>query len=233
MIRCHFCVSGWVDRALNLAGVPLTDLGRRRLIASLLSRPHLILTGASGIGKTRLARALAVSGVGGQKDRACHLQGHPWWAANTADVSHFVELQTDYSLSRLAQFTRAEPDGFTPAWAEMIPRSQVTRSHEKRTGANREGMAVCRKTVYVERMSPLEVELYFGIVARWLAHNTTDTEALPIRLIGTYDADVPLMLDEHTRRLVAQLHLGHCCESRIGGRDPRNGSLQNRLLTCL
>ncbi len=73
--QCHFCVSDWVDRAVELAGVRLADLVRRRLIALLLSRPHLILTGVPGIGKIRLARALAVSGVGGQEDRVCRLIG--------------------------------------------------------------------------------------------------------------------------------------------------------------
>ncbi len=103
--------------------MPLADLVRRRLIASLLSRPHLILSGVPGIGKMRLARALAVSGVGGLEDRVC-------------------------------------------------------------------------------------------------------------RLIGTYDADLPLALDGRTNQLVGQLHLGRRREYRLDQRDARNESPQNRLLTC-
>ena len=87
--RCAFCVTAWVDGARDEAGVRLTDLARRRLIAGLLARPHLILSGPAGAGKQRLAEALALSIAARRSSRVCLLQGHPWWAENTCDTSHY------------------------------------------------------------------------------------------------------------------------------------------------
>lgn len=58
---CPPCVAAWVDRASAAPGLKLTDLERRRLIAALLTRPHLILSGPAGAGKRRLASALALA----------------------------------------------------------------------------------------------------------------------------------------------------------------------------
>jgi hypothetical protein len=162
MIRCHFCITNWVDRAAGLAGVELADLARRRLIAGLLSRPHLILSGPPAIGKGQLARALALAGVDGQRDRICRLQGHPWWAAKTADVARFVELQTDFSLWRLAQFADSALNGGSEIWSALVHPSRSHAGLLRRAGqASREGTGVCSHVVCVERMSPVEIELYF------------------------------------------------------------------------
>lgn len=210
MIRCHFCITRWVERAVSLAGLELADLARRRLIAGLLSRPHLILSGAPAIGKRRLARALALAGVNGHRDRICRLQGHPWWAAETADVGRFVELQTDFSLWRLAQFADSALNGGSDIWSCLVHPSRSPGGALKGAGgSNEEGTGICSHVVCVERMSPTEIELYFGIVAKWLVRNGAgETGPLAIRLVGTYDSRVPPVLDKPTSRLVALVHLG-------------------------
>ena len=57
-------------------------------------------------------------------------------------------------------------------------------------------------------MSPVEIELYFGVIAKWLVQNEgPETGLLPIRLVGTYDSRVPAMLDKHSSQFVALVHL--------------------------
>jgi len=107
MKPCSSYAIAWVDRACTAADVGLTARERRRLIAALLVRRHLILSGPAGIGKCRLAYALALSFTQGRQSRVCLLQGHPWWAARTGDLGRFVELQTDFSVWRLAYFVES------------------------------------------------------------------------------------------------------------------------------
>jgi hypothetical protein len=223
MNRCHFCITRWVDRAVALAGVELADLARRRLIAGLLSRPHLILSGTPAIGKGQLARALALAGVDGKRDRICRLQGHPWWAAETADVGRFVELQTDFSLWRLAQFADSALNGGSEIWSSLAHPSRFPgRALKGAEEGNEGGTGICSHVVCVERMSPVEIELYFGIVAKWLTQKAAgETGPLSIRLVGTYDSRMPPVLDEPTSRLVALVHLGAAGER--GARRLRPG----------
>jgi len=209
MLRYPFYITNWVDRAVGLAGVELGDLERRRLIAGLLSRRHLILSGPTGIGKRQLARALALAGVDGQRDRICWLQGHPWWAENTSDAGRFVELQTGFSLWRLAQFAdsllNACPEIWLPLAHQSLSHMRLPKGPDQAFG---EGTGLCSHVVCVERMSPVEIELYFGVVAKWLLQNEAgETGLLPIRLVGTYDSRVPAMLDTHSSHLVALVHL--------------------------
>ena len=188
--RCPFCTTTWVDRACIMTGVQLTDLERRRLIAALLSRPHLVLSGPAGSGKHELAHALALSITDGRQNRICLLQGHPWWAARTNNVGFFVNLQTQLSAWQLAHFTQAVVNG-----KPLVSRFQA----QSDAGAH----VVC-----VERMSPVEIELYFRVVSEWLLRNTQGrARPVSIRLIGTYDNLAPPELEERILRVAASVHL--------------------------
>ena len=190
MYRCPSCVTTWVDRASAMAGIKLADLERRQLIAALLSRWHLILSGPAGIGKCQLAHALALSITQGQQNYVCLLQGHPWWAAGTGNISQFVELQTEFSVWRLAYFV------------EFALNSQRPLAGAQARGNHHEYVAC------VMRMGPAEIEFYFGVVSRWLLRNAWDgVGPAPIRLIGTYDSDKPPDLDAQILRTTALVHL--------------------------
>ena len=54
-------VAAWVDQACVVADVTLSGLERRRLIANLLAFQNLIICGPPGVGKCRLANALALA----------------------------------------------------------------------------------------------------------------------------------------------------------------------------
>lgn len=231
MLRCHFCVANWVDRAASLAEVKLTDLARRRLIASLLSRPHLILSGPTGIGKARLAPALALSGVDGQRDRMCRLQGHPWWAAGTGNVGRFVELHTDFSLWRLAQFANSVLNGGPRTRPPLQHQSGPHAGHPQETSqsAQEEG-GPCGYVVYIERMSPVEIELYFRVITEWLVQNGGERRGeVPLRLVGTYDSSTPAMLDERLSRLVALVQLGVAHGTDLRPAQAEDGTHRERL----
>lgn len=217
--RCTFCVTRWVDRALVTAGVQITELQRRRLIAALLSRRHLILSGPPGIGKGRLVRTLVLSGVDGEWDRVCWLQGHPWWAANTASVGRFVELQTDFSLWRLAHFTHSALNGER---ASLRHDTCACAALRRKCGCgsglvkvgSRDGRdagpayGVCAFVACVERVSPVEIELYFPVVAEWLLKNGRGASRLvPLRLVGTFDGSTPPDLDDRILRVTGLVHL--------------------------
>ncbi|MCL7453092.1 MAG: hypothetical protein M8467_08580, partial [Anaerolineae bacterium] len=99
---------------------------------------------------------------------------------------------------------------------------------------NGEGGGICHRVVCVERMSPVEIELYFEVVAQWLLQkHEGEARPLLIRLVGTYDTGVPPTLDEQVGRLVALVHL-----ERAGARDvrrqrPVEGLRENSLVTGL
>ncbi|MFQ6059088.1 MAG: hypothetical protein ACE5MB_09465 [Anaerolineae bacterium] len=173
-----------------MTGIRLTDLERRRLIAALLSHRHLILSGPAGIGKCQLAYALALSIAQGRQSRVCLLQGHPWWAARTGNIGHFVELQTEFSVWRLAYFMESALHGQRP-------------SARAQTEGDTDDYVAC-----VTRMSPAEVEFYFGVVSQWLLGSARDSVgSVPIRLIGTYDSSTPPDLDDQILRTTALVHL--------------------------
>jgi hypothetical protein len=220
--RCTFCVTQWVDLSLAAAKVQVTDLERRQLIATLLSRPHLILSGPPGVGKGQLVRTLALVGVEGERDRVCWLRGHPWWAANTASVGRFVELQTDLSLSRLAHFANSARDA-----EESSLRYGGTGSFK---AANRNGReagpmhGVCAFVACVERVSPVEIELYFRVVAEWLVTNGKGAKGassfVPLRLVGTYDGTTPPNLDDRILRVTGLVHLSGILDGASEGYSP-------------
>ncbi len=190
MQRIPFCTITWGDRACARTGVRRTHLERRRLIAALLSRQHLILSGRSGIGKRQLAHALALSIAGGRQDYVRLIQGHPWWAADTGDVARYVGLQTEFNMWRLADFL-----GFALNGRQPFSRSRVERD-------------VGDYVVCIERMSPVEIDSYFGMLAQWLLEGALDqTGPVSLRLIGTYDSDTPPDLDGRIRRVAALVHL--------------------------
>jgi hypothetical protein len=200
-LRYPACVRKWVDRAINESGVSLTPLERRRLIAALLSRRHLILSGPAGAGKRQLAYELALSVANGTKDRVCRLQGHPWWATGTGDVGFFVDLQTNFSAWQLANFAESILD-------ERLPAIQhVSRSNRgSQTRDNIGEYVVC-----VERLSRLEIELYYSVFATWMTKRAqAEARPVPIRLIGTYDSALPPDLDDHILDRTAVVHLTVC-----------------------
>ncbi len=190
MQHCPFCITAWVDRACAGAGLKLTDLERRRLIAAMLARRHLILSGHSGIGKRRLAHALALSIAGGREDYVCVIQGHPWWAAQTGNIARYVGLQTKFSTWRLADFI-----GFARHSAQLSPQVRAVRDSDDHV--------IC-----VERMSPIEIDFYFGGLSQWLLKDTPGQAVfVSLRLIGTYDSDTPPDLDDRILRVAALVHL--------------------------
>ena len=190
MQRFPYCTITWVDRACARTGVRMTHLERRRLIAALLSRQHLILSGRSGIGKRQLAHALALSIAGGRQDHVRQIQGHPWWAASTGNIARYVGLQTEFNTWRLTDFLSFALRGRQP-----LPRDQA----ERESG----GYVVC-----VERMSPIEIDFYFGALSWWLIKGVPDQVSnVSLRLIGTYDSDTSPGLDDRIGHIAALVHL--------------------------
>lgn len=192
---CPTCAIEWVDQACSTAGIRLTDEQRRQLIAALLARRHLILSGPSGAGKHRLAKALALAMAQNRSSNVRTIQGHPWWAVKTGDTARYVVLQSDLSLWRLNDFVESiSPESGLPLGAASTSRDDI---------GGGDYVAV------VERMSPVEVELYFGQFSWWLSRQGPSMSHIPLRLIGTYDSDMRPALDDHVLRLTAQVHLGN------------------------
>jgi hypothetical protein len=175
-----------------MTDVRVTDLEQRQLIAAMLARQHLILSGPAGIGKRQLAHALSLSIAGGRQDSVRLIQGHPWWAADTADVARYVGLQMEFSMWRLADFL-----GFALNGRQPLSRSRVETD-------------VGDYVICVERMSPVEIDSYFGVLGQWLLEGAPDQAgSVSLRLIGTYDSDTPPDLDGRIRRVVALVHLSN------------------------
>lgn len=190
MRHCPFCITTRVDWACARTGIKLTNLERQRLVAALLSRQHLILSGPAGLGKRRLASALALSIADGQQSHVCLIQGHPWWAARTGDIARFVNLQTEFSVWRLIYFIESALHG-------QQPPARI------RAGGN-----AADYVAFVERMSPVEIDFYFGVFPQGLLRGAPDqASAVSLRLIGTYDSSRPPDLDHRILRLAALVHL--------------------------
>jgi len=188
--RCSICVMGSVERICAETGIRLPEEERRQLIAGLLARQHLILSGPQGSRKCELAQALAFSLVAERRERVCTLVGHPWWAGNTDDMAYYANMQMAFSEWRLVYFLAAAQDD-----EERMPR---VRSEDS-VG----GYAVC-----IERMSPAEIDLYFGTLAYKLAAAGQGMRRyLPVRFIGTYDSDMPPTLDVRTLSVAALVHV--------------------------
>lgn len=186
---CPTCVSLWVDNAIAASSIELTDRERRQLIAALLARRHLLLTGPADIGKRLLARSLASAVTSGEPDRVRVVSGHPWWAAQTGDVTRFVNVQTTYNLWRLADFV--SDVATSVAQAIQIP-----------TPVEKVFVAV------VERMSRAETDAYFGpFTKKETPSSTLGQAAGQLRIFGTFDADESPYLPGNIERAVAAIHL--------------------------
>jgi hypothetical protein len=180
---CPVCATAWVKQACARSGVVLTALARRRLIAALLSHRHLILSGPAGIEKERLIQALAQAVTQGRQSNIQEIQGHPWWAAGTGDVARFVNMQTEFSVWRFLEFV-----------GSALDRDVRVPPHE---------YVAC-----IQRMSPVEVSIYFDKFLGWLEGTARSRKAShSLRLFGTYDGSMPPVLDGRERPLFALVHL--------------------------
>jgi hypothetical protein len=189
--RCPYCAAMWVDRACADAGFYITNVERCRLVAALLSRQHLILSGPAGIGKGSLANALALSMAQEQCSHVRLIQGHPWWAVNTGNVAHYVNLQAEFSLWRLLDFVE-----IISAERQPLPQTQP--------GQNGQTFVAC-----IERVSSTEIDFYFDVFSQWLLGNASSkADFTPLRLIGTYDGEQPLNLTHRILRSVALVPIG-------------------------
>ncbi|NIN34349.1 MAG: hypothetical protein GTO60_04325, partial [Gammaproteobacteria bacterium] len=164
---CPVCASAWIDRASRASGFILTGLEQQQLLAALLARRHIILSGPMGIGKTQLAQALAASMTGDYHRQTMTIQGHPWWTIKTGDPARFVKMQVQFSTLRLNYFV------------EDILQNQALWSdtHTRRSFGD--------DVISIHNMSPFEIDLYFKGSLPWL---TKDAREFPLRLIGTYDS---------------------------------------------
>lgn len=182
-------ITMWVDHARAATGIRMTTTERRQLIAALRSRQHLILSGPADIGKRELAKALAFSMAQRQRKRVRLIQGHPWWAAGTGDIARFVNLQMEFSVWRLIDFMES-------AGTRLSSQIQADRKGED--------YVAC-----IERMSPVEIDFYFGVFSQWLRKDRPDQAAtLSLRLIGTFDSRKPPNLDRRILCEAAVVHLG-------------------------
>ncbi len=189
MLPCTFCAVTWVDQACARAGIRLPAPARRRLIATLLARQHLIISGPTDAGKRRLARALALAMTRDRPSQVLTVQGHPWWAAETEDIARFIELQTRYSLWRLAGFVE-----------RLL--------HSARPSPSAEGRPSRVHVICIERMSPVEIEIYFHKFLQWLTRTEQELGVpIPLRLIGTFDHVTRPKLDERLLHVVGLVHL--------------------------
>jgi hypothetical protein len=176
--------------AREKTGIQLAGEQRRQLIAGLLARRHLVLSGPREGGKSELARALARSMTAAESGRVCALQGHPWWASQTGNVSGYASMQSAYTTWRLVYFLASAADrGEDP---ETIP----------------EGTLPCGQVVCDERMGPAELDFYFGVLPyRLLRNRRGQVRPWSVRFIGTYDSDEPPDLGQRVLRVAALVHL--------------------------
>lgn len=174
-----------VDRASDETGITVLDTERRRLIGALLSRPHLILSGDASVPKSELAYHLSVLIANQDDNNVCVLQGHPWWAAKTGNVSQYVELQMQFSAYRLAEFMECA----------LRDRKRCADQRNSRGG----DYVAC-----VQGMSAAEINFYFGGLSR---HILGGVDSADLRIIGTYDADTPPELDKSISHVAAVVHL--------------------------
>jgi len=180
-----------VERACAETGIRLANEIRCQLIVGLLARRHLILSGPTATGKCELARTLAMSLADGKEDHVCSVLGHPWWAGGTGDVAYYANMQMAYSEWRLVYFL-----------ADVLADGQETPGNRSvdRTGS----YVVC-----IERMSPAEIELYFGLLPYRLAAARQGMPGhVPVRLIGTYGSDAQPTLDARTMHFASLVHVG-------------------------
>lgn len=197
MRYCPFCVLSWIERASVAADIKLATAERRRLIAGLLARQHLILSGPAGIGKRQLAQTLALAMAQGRKDQVRKIQGHPWWATETGDLAYYIDLQIQFSMWRLEDFI-----------VPVLQRSQPGSQHDQEVG----DYAVC-----IERMSPVEIDLYFDKFPRWLLWTKRgNRDVVPLRLIGTVDSTTELNLSDRILETAAAVHLEGTASDSLG-----------------
>ncbi len=188
MQKCPFCTVVQIDTIAAKAGFTLTNAERRQLIAALLSRQHIILSGPPNIGKRKLARELALAVTNNQEQRILTVQGHPWWAARTGNVARFVEIQSQFSIARISYFL----DDILRDKDKTPEKGADIASH----------FAAC-----IESMSPVEINFYFKNTAQWLNYQKlTQKIVIPLHLIGTYDTLAGPTPDETVLQYAAIIH---------------------------
>jgi hypothetical protein len=181
--RCRVCVPALVDRAIARSGVAVEQHDRFRLIAALLGRQHLILSGSDTILLNALARALADELAEEREEYVCRFPGHPWWAAGTERVGYYAQMNESVAMWRLCYFL-----------ADALPETASEDYGRQRV--------VC-----VQSMSMAEVGYYYEFLARQLA-SVPELAQSQVALVGAYVGVAPLSLSPVAERLTSVVHLG-------------------------
>jgi hypothetical protein len=181
--RCTVCVPALVDRAIARSGLALETPDRFRLIAALLGRRHLIISGKNNAALGSLVGMLGEELAGRREDYLCKLPGHPWWAAGTERCGYYAEMQENVGIWRLSYFL-----------ADALPGQPDTDCS-------------LRRVVCIQNMSLAEVEYYYEFLARQLARVPELTQ-IRVALLGAYTAETPPALSPIAQRWTSVVHVG-------------------------
>lgn len=181
--RCTVCVPALVDRASARSGMAVETQGRFRLIAALLGRRHLIITGGSSAALGALVETLGEELTGRREDYLCKLPGHPGWAAGTELCSYYAEMQENFGVWRLSYFL-----------ADALPAQPATDLSLQRV--------VC-----IQNMSLAEVEYYYEFLARQLVR-VPELAQTRVALLGAYTGETPPALSSIAQRWTSVVQLG-------------------------
>lgn len=94
-------VIAYLIRLAGEATIPVDPTAIVNLYVALKSRPLVVLAGTAGSGKSEVIRRFARFLTSGDPLRCQMMNGHPWWAEKSGDVSFFVEAQTRFNATKL------------------------------------------------------------------------------------------------------------------------------------